>query len=98
EYAGLNQCIASAPHLPADDTKINAAEVSERVLVDDLATAMVSIDQTFDRLKLLREAGWESDQHHPDLDPANEATILRELFREAARLRSADDDVKRGLE
>ncbi len=63
---------------PADFPAVSA--------IPDLARHMVEIDGLFDRLKLIREAGWASPPDHPDLDPAHEALLLAEHFREAARV------------
>jgi hypothetical protein len=47
---------------------------------------MVAIDEHFDRLKLIRKAGWTVPASHPDLVPAQEALMLREQYRELARV------------
>jgi cytochrome c556 len=47
---------------------------------------MVSIDQTWDRLKKVRSAAWKAPADHADLDPPHEALQLMEHFREAGRL------------
>jgi len=54
--------------------------------VSDLVTAMVSIDDRWETVKLIRAAGWAAPKGRPDLDPAHEVLQLREHCREAARL------------
>jgi hypothetical protein len=46
---------------------------------------MVQVDERWDRLKLVKAAGWKTPPAHPDVEPAHEALLLREAFREAAR-------------
>jgi hypothetical protein len=50
-----------------------------------MAEAMVDIEHTFDRLKLVSESGWRPPAAHPDLEPAHEALLLREHFTELLR-------------
>jgi len=66
------------------------ANFPESRKVSDLVDSMVSIDESFDRLKTLRAA---APFAVPDNHLLNEATLLREHFREAARL---PDTRKRG--
>jgi hypothetical protein len=51
--------------------------------------AMVAVDEQWDHLKEVRKAGYAAPKDHPDIDPANEAVILWERFREAQRLSDA---------
>ena len=62
-----------------------AAPMPEVAPMPPLTGTMVQIDQTWDRLKLVRMAKWASPADHPDVDPPHEATILAEHFRELAR-------------
>lgn len=50
-----------------------------------LAASMVTIDERWDHLGQVREAGWKAPASHPDIDPPHEALLLREEFRELAR-------------
>jgi hypothetical protein len=54
--------------------------------VGGLAQAMVGIDDHWDWLKQTRAAGWKVPPDHPDIEPAREALMLVEGYREAARL------------
>jgi protein tyrosine phosphatase (PTP) superfamily phosphohydrolase (DUF442 family) len=53
--------------------------------VEGMQAAMVEIDAGWERMKAVRKAGWKVPAHHPDVDPAHEATILAQRFRELAR-------------
>jgi hypothetical protein len=58
----------------------------ETAVISDLARLMVEIDARFDHLTLTRKAGWTAPPDHPDVDPAHEALLLAEHYREASRL------------
>lgn len=90
-YKGLWAAARSAK--PVDQQALHALKVRfvERSKIPPLAEAMVGVDDTFDRLKLIEKAGWRTPADHPDLDPAHEALQLREHFRELLRT----DEVKR---
>ena len=47
--------------------------------------AMVAIDNSFDRLKAVQKAGWETPPKHPDISPEHETVLLWEQFRELGR-------------
>lgn len=63
--------------------------------VAGLVDAMVAIDEQWDHLKAIRKAEYGVPPAHPDVQPANEAVILGEHFREAQRLPEA---AKRGAD
>ena len=46
---------------------------------------MLEIDQRFDHLKLIKQAGYRQPDSNPDLEPAHEALLLNELFKELLR-------------
>jgi hypothetical protein len=50
---------------------------------------MVEVDETWERLKAVRAAGYQAPERHPDVAPANEAVMLWERYREAQRLPDA---------
>ncbi len=66
-----------------------SVEFPETVEVPPMAEAMVSIEHTYDHLKAIQKAGWESPAGHPDLDPPHEALLLREHFSELLRTQEA---------
>ncbi len=69
----------------------------ERAEVESLASAMARIDRTFDRLKLLGNAKWQTVPEQPDLVARNEAVQLVELFTESARV-AQPGDLRNGLQ
>ena len=50
-----------------------------------IAESMVSIDGYFDNIKDIKAAGWKAPAAHPDVEPAHEALLLKEQFREIKR-------------
>jgi protein tyrosine phosphatase (PTP) superfamily phosphohydrolase (DUF442 family) len=76
---------------PARFRRPGAAEIaaapalSESAPVPALAQAMVEVDATWTRIEEIRRAGWARSAEHPDVDPAHEALIFAEGFREMAR-------------
>jgi protein tyrosine phosphatase (PTP) superfamily phosphohydrolase (DUF442 family) len=91
EYPGLWRDVA-AYKAPAADAKL--PELHEVAQVGSLAAAMAKIDRTFDDLKLCQTAGWKAPAEHPDLAPKAEAALVRERFRESARLLTEDHDAR----
>ena len=68
-----------------------SVEFAESVKVPPMAEAMVEIEHTFDRLKLVRESNWQVPERHPDVVPAHEALMLREHFTELLRTKEVDN-------
>lgn len=85
-YAGLYQTIRTF-RVPSE-ARLRAlpADFPEIAPVSGLVEAMVGVDARWDNLKAVRAAGYRVPPDHPDIDPANEAVILWEHFREARRL------------
>lgn len=50
-----------------------------------MATAMVQLSHAHDHLKLIAASNWSAPSDHPDLDPAHEALLMREIFTELLR-------------
>lgn len=63
-------------------TPSNFPETTE---ISPLGDAMVAIDEHFDHLTLLQKAGYQPSTTDPDLVPAHEALLLKELFTELLR-------------
>jgi protein tyrosine phosphatase (PTP) superfamily phosphohydrolase (DUF442 family) len=89
-FQGLYATVRSFRKPNAEKLSATPAKFVEAQKASGLVDSMVSIDQTFDRLKTLRAAPVTSA---PDNHLLNEATLLREHFREAQRL---GDAKKRG--
>jgi hypothetical protein len=61
---------------------------------------MVTIDERWEYLKLIRFAGWKAPADHPGLDPPHEALQLAEHYRELGRqpdARRRPEDFRRWL-
>jgi len=61
-------------------------KLHETVSSGGMHDAMARIDRGWESVGACREAGWKAPARHPDIDPAHEALMLREAFREAARV------------
>jgi protein tyrosine phosphatase (PTP) superfamily phosphohydrolase (DUF442 family) len=90
-YTGLYAALRSVRRPTARELDRLPAEFPETARVPALAQAMVGLDERWENLKRVRAAGWKTPKDHPDIDPAHEALLLREGYREAARL----DDARR---
>jgi hypothetical protein len=84
-YPGLRQTVERFVPPQADELA-QVGEPPSRVRPSDLVEHMLEIDDRWDHVKTVREADWQADPQHPDLDPANEAKLLAEAFTETARL------------
>lgn len=88
-YAGLYDTVRRFEMPSAERLRSLPAGYPEKARVSGLVDAMVEIDERWDHLKAVRAAGYQEPPDHPDIDPANEANILGEHFREAQRLPDA---------
>ena len=84
-YCGLYQSAQAARRL--DDKLLDELRVEfpETVKVPPIADAMVQIEHTHDHLKQFAGGGWRHLEKQPDLEPAHEALLLKEHYRELAR-------------
>lgn len=84
-YRGLYQSAQGSA--PVDEEKLSAApcDFPETAKAPPLVDLMVVIERTHDHLLQIEQAGWKSPAEHPDLDPAHEALLLRELYTEPRR-------------
>jgi hypothetical protein len=89
-YAGLYQTVAGFRKPTRAELESVPAEFPSTARVSGLVDAMVSMDERWEGLKAVRAAGYMAPRNHPDLQPANEAVILWEHYREAARLPEAE--------
>jgi hypothetical protein len=53
--------------------------------VSGMVNAMVELDARWEHLKLVQKAGYGPVPSHPDIDPAHEALLFAELYRELLR-------------
>ena len=85
-YAGLYDSIRTFDPPTAAELKSVPVDFPEIAEISGLTESMVGIDERWEHLKAVRNAGYAAPPDHPDIDPANEAVILWELYREAQRL------------
>jgi protein tyrosine phosphatase (PTP) superfamily phosphohydrolase (DUF442 family) len=83
-YPGLWACAREQRVFSEGELALAPAELPEVRVVSGLVEGMVTIDKTWDRMKLVREAGWAAPPDHPDVAPAAEAGILADHFRALA--------------
>lgn len=101
-YPGLWSSVRDA--VPMSAAELSGAifdsvlpEVSE---VSGLVEGMIAIDAVWERLKLVRDAGWGVPAEHPDVVPAAEAGMLADAFRvlaEGAESRALGEDCTASL-
>ena len=85
QYKGLYAVPVEFKSPPKDKLKVPESELPELSPPKGLTAAMVSIDHGWTRLKAVREAKWGVPKDMPDVDPAHEALILTEGFKEIRR-------------
>jgi protein tyrosine phosphatase (PTP) superfamily phosphohydrolase (DUF442 family) len=91
EYPGLWRDVATYKPPPAG---AELPELRETAEVGSLAAAMARIDRAYDELKLCQKANWQPPDDHPDLVPRAEAALVRQQFRESARLLTKDHEAR----
>jgi len=93
-YAGLFASVTNLRRPTAADLDRLPADFPEIAPIAALAELMVGVDDRWESLKKARAAGWKAPppgSADPDLDPSHEALLLKEQFREAARLPEAKE-------
>lgn len=86
QYIGLYAAPKELNRPTKEDLDRVSADFPEVSEVTGWTAAMVEIDEHWERLKAVRQAGWKSPREHPDIDPPHEALLLMEAYRELARL------------
>jgi protein tyrosine phosphatase (PTP) superfamily phosphohydrolase (DUF442 family) len=84
-YAGLYKSVETFRPPTPETLKHVSGNFSEKSDISPLAKVMVQVDGRFDNMKLIKKAGYRRLSDHPDLDPAPEALLLDELFKELLR-------------
>ena len=80
-YKGLWACTAKAAPMMAAAIDAARADFPEVTKPDSMTAAMVTIDEVFDRLKLVEKNAWTVPADHPDLAPAADAGKIADLYR-----------------
>jgi protein tyrosine phosphatase (PTP) superfamily phosphohydrolase (DUF442 family) len=91
EYPGLYRSAREFKQ-PSPSQLSAVKTLPEIAATSSLVETMVTIDEHFERLKNAQKTSWRSVPDHPDFQPAHEAALLWEQFREMAR---SGDNVKR---
>ncbi len=89
-YPGLYRSVEQFHPPSAEALKKVSSEFPEKSPVSPLADVMIQVDGRFDNLKLVKKTGFKTPSSHPDLDPAQEALLLDELFKELLRSPSVE--------
>jgi protein tyrosine phosphatase (PTP) superfamily phosphohydrolase (DUF442 family) len=90
-YRGLYQSAEAARQLDGALLDELNADFPATADIPPIADAMVAIEHTHEHLKSLSANNWKPLGKQPDLDPAHEALLLKEHYRELART----DDIQR---
>lgn len=85
-YIGLYETVRTFQVPTAENLRAVPSAFLESAKVSGLVEAMVDIDERWDHLKAVRAAGYQAPKQHPDINPANEALMLWERYREAQGL------------
>jgi len=87
-YAGLYEAVRGfRPPTAEELARVRPEDLPPVAPTPDLVQSMVETDGTWTRMVAVRGAGWATPASHPDVQPAHEARILAERFREIARLK-----------
>jgi hypothetical protein len=85
-YTGLYDSVRSFSPSAFTPLRYVPLDLPEAATLSKLVDSMVAIDERWEHLRAVQSAGYRAPRAHPDLQPANEALILKEHFRETARL------------
>ncbi len=85
-YVGLYQTVREFPATQAARAAAPATPFVDTAKPSGLVEAMVAVDTRWDLLKAVKAAGFKAPPGSPDVQPAHEALMLSEHYREAARL------------
>jgi len=85
-YTGLYESVRKFERPSQEQLTALPSDLPEIAKVSGLVDSMVAVDNTWENLKSIRTAGYQTPRNKPDLKPANEAVILWEHYREAQRL------------
>ena len=99
-YPGLFKTVAAFQPPSPKVLKKTSGKFPEISPISPLADVMVDIDGRVDNLKLIQKSGYHTPTTHPDLDPANEAMLLNEQFKELLRsplMEQRNDDFRTRL-
>lgn len=100
-YPGLWRDAGGATRLGDADLDGIAERLPESDVPDGTPSAMALIDRAHERLWLVADNGWEVPEEHPDLAPASDAGLIRDLLRsleDSPEVRAYGADYRERLE
>jgi protein tyrosine phosphatase (PTP) superfamily phosphohydrolase (DUF442 family) len=86
QYKGLYRVPKEFRVSPKTKLKVDPSTFAEVTSPKGITAAMVETDKIWMRVKIVHDAKWSVPKDHPDLDPAHEALMLTENFREIRRM------------
>lgn len=84
-YRGLYETVRTVQQVDPRTLDSLNIEFPETVELPPFAQTMVAMEHLQDQLRKLSATAWQPPAAHPDLDPAHQALLLRELFTELLR-------------
>ncbi len=88
-YHGLFDVVRSFQRPGEEALRRMVVDLPEQAVVTDMVNSMVLIDHTWNQLKWIKSASYQTPRDRPDLRPVAEARLLMEHFREGQRLHDA---------
>ena len=95
DYKGLWRDVDNWVPSPAGTVLPELVSIAK---VADYPAAMAKVDRVWDRVKLIRKAGWKAPVDHPDLVPSQETLILAQLLHDSASMVPAEFQEDRQFE
>lgn len=80
DYKGLYSCVAKAVTLPKEELDKVAPDFPEIAPTPGFIKAMADMQNRYDHLVEVRDAGWKVPENHPDLVLLDEARQLEKMF------------------
>ncbi len=84
-YRGLYRVARKVRPVPGSELDALQIEFKEVAEVPPMAEAMIEIERIFANLELISKAKWNTPPQHPDLVPAHEVLLLRQIYAELLR-------------
>lgn len=84
-YEGLYRSVRTCRRFNSIELDQLEVDFNAQAPIAPLVESMVSIEHRFSNLKQFQKVDWKNLKHHPDIEPAHEALLLKEHFRELSR-------------
>lgn len=86
QYEGLYRSIAVGDIPDAVATAAYEWDFPAAHPFDGFRAMMIDVSRAFDSIESMQKNGWAVPNHHPDIDPVNESSILTSLFERSESL------------